>query len=512
MNDAIDDVLVVGGGDAGLLAALCIRELNPHLSIRIVDDFRAKRPDVGKSTFQAIVDILHNFLRIDEAEFVEEVKPIWKATVHFRDWCDRPPFHFPFDTHRLFRTPPNARLSEYLYYHYDVVHPDPDYLTINGEMAEQSTTPFYFGNNGTLKRYPTFAYHLDTDRFNAYLRKICERRDIELVDDRISKVDLSGDNIDSIHGEENAYAADLYIDSSGFDRVLTGNLDGEFIDFDLPLDAAFNTRLDRPLREVEPTTVIETGEHGWFWQIDTFDYRDVGYVYGSDYVDRSEAKEAFLTKHELSTDVSLGHYDFTSGFYEDAWVGNCIPIGNAGGFIEPLQSTGLTANAKIASILSILLAAHDRRNHPGIRNTFNAQVRVIWQTIYDFVCAHYRYVSPSNNFWADVGDVTGTDHLDAIVEEYDQNGINQGVTSVRHDDIVFKLAHYYYVMRKMGATSKTYEQYPVAVGEDVRDRIDGFFEGVSDEVRNYLTPVEFYRGLSEEERREAITRIRREAQ
>ncbi len=510
MVDEIADVTVVGGGDSGLLTALCIRQLNPDVAIRIVDDVAASRPDVGKSTFQPIVDILHEFLQIDEAKFVEEVKPIWKASVYFRHWRDRPPFHFPFDTYKLFRTPPNDRLAEQQYYHYDTVHPDPDYRTVNGEMVEQGVSPFFFAENGDLDRYPAFAYHLDTDRFNAFLRELCSDREITLVDDRIERVQTSEGRIETARGCKDEYISDLYVDASGFNRVLKSELPGSFVDFELPLDAACNTRLPRDLSDVEPATVIETGEHGWFWQIDTFDYRDVGYVYASEFVGREKAERSFRDRFDLGDgDHSIGHYTFTSGYYEDAWAGNCIAIGNAGGFIEPLQSTGLTANAQAASILSILLAAHDRCNHPGIRRTFNARVQAIWQTVYDFVCAHYRYACGGTPFWDRMSEVTGSDHLEAIVKEYDANGINTDVTALRHDAVVFELAHYYYIMRNMGATSAYYEGNSIEVGEDIQERIDAVFEGIPDRVQEYLTPEEFYRGLSASERARAIRRLGR---
>ena len=66
MGDEVSGVTVVGGGDAGLLAALAIRRVNPGLDIRVVDDFAESPTRVGKSTFQAVVPLLHDVLGIDE--------------------------------------------------------------------------------------------------------------------------------------------------------------------------------------------------------------------------------------------------------------------------------------------------------------------------------------------------------------------------------------------------------------------------------------------------------------
>ncbi|MFC4247529.1 tryptophan 7-halogenase [Natribaculum luteum] len=56
--DGIEDVVIVGGGDVGLATALALRKLNPDLGITVIDDLGADPPEVGKSTYQSILDIV----------------------------------------------------------------------------------------------------------------------------------------------------------------------------------------------------------------------------------------------------------------------------------------------------------------------------------------------------------------------------------------------------------------------------------------------------------------------
>jgi len=463
---------------------------------------------VGKSTFQAILDVLHRFLEIGEERFVREVKPVFKSTVYFRDWCGYTPFHYPFDLPRLIPNSNASKLSERFFHLYDEVYRNPDYQTSNEAMVEQRKTPYSINTDGQLELYQSYAYHLNTRRFNTFLRDLCEERGISLINDRIETIHTEGNDITRIEGQDDVYDSDLYIDASGFNRVLRQELDGSFRDFELPLDSAFNMRVDRPLSDAVPATVIDTGEYGWFWQIDTFDDRDFGYVFASDYVSDEEALSEFLAHCGIrNPERDVRKYEFTSGYFEDAWVGNCIAVGNAEGFVEPLQSTALTASAQIASGLSTLLQAHDRINHEGIRDTFNGYVRSVWETIYDFIFIHYKHSSGSNEFWETMQSLEGSPRARQLIEEYNKNGlvttvtpVNAAVNPVGSEQTIwnlvfFPLPAYYSIMRKMGAESEFYENNEFHVSDEVRNELTGMCESMQKDVELYLSLEEFYRML-----------------
>lgn len=83
MGDKVSSITVVGGGDAGFLAALALRKVNPDVDIAVVDDFGEPPTEVGQGTFQSIIPLLHDVLGIDEGRFLREVKPVWKASSYF---------------------------------------------------------------------------------------------------------------------------------------------------------------------------------------------------------------------------------------------------------------------------------------------------------------------------------------------------------------------------------------------------------------------------------------------
>jgi tryptophan halogenase len=507
MSD-IEEVLVVGGGDIGLLTALSVRKLTPDLSVTVVDDFDADPPEVGKSTFREIVDVLHGLLDIPLDRFLREAKPLWKGSVYFRDWCGREPFHYPFDDAAKFPGHDTPNAVEQYALHYHELADDADYLTADEAMVEGGKAPIYYdpgqGGYTTLgESGDQWAYHLDLRRFNAFLHTLCEERGVSLVDDEVTGVDTDGTRIERVRGGSEEYEADLYVDASGFNRVLKDRLDDEFQDFALPLDAALNAKVERPLSEAVCATVIESGEHGWFWQIDTYEFRDMGYVYASEFVEEADAAAEFVA--HCDDDVAadeLTAYEFESGYYATPWQGNCVTIGNAVGFVEPLQSTGLTANAMAARELANLLASFGTVAPEGARDLYNGWVERLWESIYDFVSVHYRHAPGDTAFWEAAREIPATDRVECIEAHFDRNGYdiktnplsNRGGASTP-DTLIFPILGFYTIMRNMGTESAFYEDNDIPVSEATRAELDRFYDAQAETVEKLLTPEEVYAGL-----------------
>jgi tryptophan halogenase len=502
---SVDDVLIVGGGDIGLLTGLCIERLNPAIEIVIVDDFSKDPPEVGKSTYQEIVDIFHDFLEIEEQRFLREVKPIWKGSVYFRDWTGYDPFHYTFDDLQKYPDVNDEHYLEKAYLYYDDLYGDPDYRTVNEWMVERQTSPISFGRGGGYSRYGSRAYHLDLSRFNSFLVELCRERGVDLVDDMIASVETDGDDIAAVRSEADRYEADLVIDASGFTRAVTDVFNDEFRSFDLPLDSAFNIKTERELADAVPATVIESGDYGWFWQIDTYEFRDMGYVFASEFVSDSDAAAEFVA--HCDSDVSeddLTHYEFDSGYFKRTWKGNRIRIGNAAGFVEPLQSTGLTANATAATRLSHLLAAHGAVDYAGARDDYNAWVKRMWESIYDFISIHYAYADGETEFWESVRSIPISDRVQRVRSHFDQCGYDTRVNPLKNpridrdptvDFAVFPVESYYTMMRNMGIESKFYEQHTIDVGDEPRAELEQRFTENEESASDLLTIEQFYRGV-----------------
>jgi tryptophan halogenase len=489
----IETVTVVGGGDAGLIAALTLDSVTPDLDVTVVDDFDEGIPEVGKSTISYIQHTFHEVLGIEKARFVSAVKPVWKASVFFTDWCGRGPFHVPFDDLTLAPAEPGRRRFEELYHRYETGN----YQTLGVEIAEQETSPFVeIRQNGFFRSYDHVAYQFSTGRLNEFLREVCRERGIDLVDDEVLGVETDGERITRVAGEERRYDADLYLDATGFERLLMRNLDNEFDAFDFPLDSALVAKADLDLSEVVPATVVDSGEYGWFWQIDTWDWRDMGYVYSSEHVSREDALAEFVETREADiAEEDVVEYGFDSGHYRDAWVGNCVAVGNALGFVEPLQSTALTLNAILTEKLAELIADHHDINHRGVRGLYNEYARSKWENVYDFISVHYRYADGESEFWEDARTVNDERRLEKYVETYRENGFNSHAElDNRHgqNPRIFNQFIFYRLLRALGVESDFYEGLDLEVSPEAREAVERETEGIRSDAERHLSYEQVY--------------------
>ena len=514
-SEKITSIHVVGGGDAGLLTALALNKGLADTEITVIDDFEQSVPEVGKSTLSALLRFLYQSLEIDRERLITNVKLAWKTTVYLKDWCGKE-FHSPLGSsipvvnHREGDTvteplsapekwlDPNheAEFHEF-YYRYL----NGDFATMYGELAERpGKTPFTIAKDGRFtaeKGVPEAAYHFNSLSLNRFLRTLCDERGVELVDDRITEVAVSEDRIESIEGESERYVADLYVDATGFARVLMNELDNEFLSFDLPVDSAHVTTTDISLSDIVSATVVTTGDAGWFWQIDTVDVRDLGYVYSSSHISDEEAKREFIEHRDEEIDPDeIRTYRFESGVLERPWTANCVATGNALGFVEPLQSTALTTTALLAERLARLLSKHGRINHRGLRELYNDSTRATWEEVYDFVSIYYIFNSGTTQFWKDARKINPEEipHHGAYQDSgfsapEDRRGLTRTFTDVNDYHL------YHVILRELGVDSMFYEKLDLEVDEEVARKVDAYTASLPDRAEEFLSYEELFQSF-----------------
>jgi tryptophan halogenase len=514
----IESIVVVGGGDAGLLTALALKKGLKQGDISVIDDFEEPIPAVGKSTLGNVVTFLHELLEIDTQRLWWEVEMSFKLSVYFEDWCGVKSFHSPLSFPVLSKattegdggsgstrslTPSHE--DEFHEYYYR--HENCEFSDIYGEVAERpGVTPLAIDATSDPPRavpgdsdLSGFSYQFDSHSLNDFLRTLCRERGVDLIDDRITEVATAGERIESLTGESAEYTADLYVDGSGFKRLLVGELDRAFDAFDLPVDSALVTKTDIPPSEIVSATVVSSGEAGWFWQIDTCGAdggtRDLGYVYSSAHRDIADAKAEFADARPEEIDTEdMAQYEFDSGVLATPWRGNCVAVGNALGFIEPLQSTALSTHCKLAAELTRGLAKHGRVNCEGLRRLFNETTRDTWEEVYDFVSIYYQYSSGSTPFWEDAREI----HPEELehFRSYQESGISawQERSALTRTGTDLNGIHLYYmIFRSLGVKSAFYEDLAFDVDAAVADEVEAYTAALSDRA-DHLATYEDLRG------------------
>lgn len=258
-----------------------------------------------------------------------------------------------------------------------------------------------------------YAYHTDTVLFGRYLRQLGLRRGVRRVVDNVVgvKSDERG-SITALNTEHHgAIAGDLFIDCSGFGGYLINQHYGtQFLSFN---DSLLNDRavaLRVPYRTadapINPFTTSTAMSSGWIWDIplsdrevalgdqqrwsddSTHGRRGVGYVYSSQFIS-DEAAERELRGYvgEEGEGIDARRLKMRIGHNRKFWVNNCVAIGLAGGFIEPLESTGI---ALVSQGLALLSAHFPTRDFPeAVADSYNGAMTRLYDHIREFIVLHY---------------------------------------------------------------------------------------------------------------------------
>jgi tryptophan halogenase len=272
----------------------------------------------------------------------------------------------------------------------------------------------------------TIAWHIENKLFVAWLEKTCRALGVVFTDAELTSATKNeqGDISSLVLSTGEIKTADLYIDCSGFSSELLGKVHQEpFTDFSKSLfcDRAVAGGWDRDGEEVLPYTASDTMQAGWCWRIDHPERIHRGYVYSSDHLSEEQAIDEYSTVAPKAKNPRI--VKFRSGAYERSWIGNTIAIGNAAGFVEPLEATALMVICLQSRWLADGLIDSEQQPSSSLIRLYNTMNDRLWQTIRDFLGMHYRFNNRiGNEFWRRCQHEIPLDAVEDIVAFYQENG------------------------------------------------------------------------------------------
>ena len=458
---AIDDILIVGGGTAGwLTAAYLAKQLGGAGGVRItlIESSEIGTVGVGEGTFPTIARTLAT-LGADEAQFMRESSAAFKQGIRFVDWVHAPTagrrrhYYHPF---ALPRQPEDFELLPYwLSGEAGADVSLADAVTLQEKVCDAGRAPKR-AQDAAFRGPMSYAYHLDAARFGSYLGGLARALGVFHCVGTVERVEL--DEAGAIAGvvtrEHGTLRAGLYVDCTGFRAELIGRaLEVPFIGKNevLFVDRAVAVQVphESDTTAIAPYTIATAQDAGWTWDIALPQRRGVGYVYSSNHTDGTRA-EAVLRDYvgPRAHDLPVRHLELKVGWRAQHWVKNCVAVGLSGGFLEPLESTGIILIEAAAYMIASFFARNGAFEPAAAQ--FNRLMTKRYERIVDFIKLHYFLTRRTDSaFWRDNAlPSTAPESLLAHLSMWRHRPPHRFDFTMDHE--TFALANYQFVLYGMG--------------------------------------------------------------
>ncbi len=416
----IQNVLVLGAGSGGLLAAITLRKKLPQLAVRVVRSTDLGVIGVGEGTTVALPKHLFSFLGLSQQRFFAEAEPVWKLGIRFI-WGPRPYFDYTFsyqlDGQWSSLTRPNGFYAGEEFRGAGVASALMEAGKVFLRDARKGEAP-----DMSLP----FGFHIENLKLVATLERVAMELGVEFVEGKVSGVERGPEGVAAVCLEDGRReAADFFVDASGFRGELVERALGEpWVSFDRALfcDRAVIGGWERTDEPIVAYTTAETMEAGWAWQIEHEHHVNRGYVYSSGAISDEAACEEFLRKNPKAP-RSPRVVKFRSGRLRRMWVDNVVAIGNAAGFVEPLEATALMVVTQQCQHLVAFLEQAEFNPTASGRALYNELAGSSFDEIRDFLSLHYKLNTRlDNDFWRHCRTDTDLGELGAMLEFYRENG------------------------------------------------------------------------------------------
>ena len=417
MSSEINNIIIVGGGTAGWLSACNLaKQLNVvadnSFNITLIESPDIPTIGVGEGTWPTMRKTL-NRLGIDEADFMRECNATFKHGTKFVNWRKTPQNNKQEHYYNLFTSyvdPAEFNLAPYWQMglaENGKSYPDAvsmqEQICQHGLAPKKITTPAYDG-------IVNYAYSLDAGKFGLMLKRLAtETLGVKHISANVTNVNLDDDGyISSVETDsQGQFDGDFFVDCSGTKSLLIGEaLKVEFKPFTdtILTNHAVFMQVPHPEEdsEIVPCTVSTAQECGWSWDISLANRRGVGYVYSDKYCSHERAEQV-LREYvgEQAKGLTANTVKVNVGQRDKSFHKNCLALGMAAAFIEPLEASAIFLMEAGSNMLADLFP-RDRSALAQVEKTFNESFNYRWARTVDFIKMHY-YLSErdDSDFWLD---------------------------------------------------------------------------------------------------------------
>ena len=463
----VRDVVIVGGGTAGWMAAAAMSRLLPRRSvnIRLIESEAVGTVGVGEATIPHI-RYFNRLLGIGEDDFVRRTNATFKLGIEFVDWGalgER--YIHPFG-------PYGVEMEGIHFHHFwhrhrqtgDAPHVDDYNLQILAARAGKFDRPKP-EIQGSPYSTIAYAFHFDAGLYARYMREVAEGRGVTRTEGRVVRVDRDGEsgNVASLALESGeTVAGDLFIDCSGFRGLLIEEaLETGYDDWSayLPCNGAWAQPCES-VGEPIPYTRSTAREAGWQWRIPLQSRVGNGHVFSEGFQDEDAALDSLLSSLDGAPIGDPRRLRFTTGIRKRVWNKNVVAIGLAAGFLEPLESTSI--HLIQTGIARLMTNFPDKTFNRPDQDYYNRRTLAEYQQVRDFLVLHYKATRRDDTeFWRYCRDMAIPDGLRERLDLYAENA-----RLFREDNELFNEVSWFAVMEGQGVRPQRYHPVADVLSED----------------------------------------------
>jgi len=381
------NIVILGTGTAGLTTALILKSINSAISVEVIGSPNIGIVGVGESSTEHF-DNLRSLLGLTLTDIIKGCHATYKFGVYFEGWSEKGDYIHALASKLRDRNPMSESLETN--------------IMLEGLMSTEAH-PLEMVDRTTIEpnircsllEQPS-QFHFDTFKLNEFLINLCEKRGITIHEDDVTPVFDSDGNCSGLVGKsENVYLGDLYVDASGFQRAIVGQMPEYKWEKDehLFLDSAIAFQCEHP-EQYRCYTTAKRMKCGWMWRIPTYTRMGNGYAYNSKFTNEEQALDEIEEYLGFRPEVGR-RFKFEAGRLNTFWENNVVAVGLSSHFYEPLEATAIGVGIQQAVLLSKLIHNNDKVN----RTYYNEMNTSMLDQVSLYLQCHYVNVPPDTEFW-----------------------------------------------------------------------------------------------------------------
>jgi tryptophan halogenase len=482
-------IVILGGGTAGWCCALFAKSVFPQSEITLVQNKEIGIIGVGEATTPHLITFLRN-VGINPVDVIKETNGSIKNGICFENWNGDGKKYFhgfgenlsDFKVTNVFGTTSTDFFLKKLIYE-------------NKNIDEYRYLPALSFNNKVDVVNTSWAIHFDANKLADYMERVGCARGVKVTEGlyKNSILDEHGKITKICFEDSSELECDFVFDCSGFARLLVGGLYKEkwksYSKY-LPMKKAIPFWLESE-DEIRPYTKAIAMKYGWMWNIPLQHRIGSGYIFDSDYINEEqaldEAEQYYGTKLKINKIIP-----FNTGRLENFWVKNCMSVGLASSFIEPLESTSLWVTVSQLDTFRQFLNEIKETDQKSI-DLFNTIMSNTLDKTMHFIYLHYITKRNDSDFWKNFRkDYPVPKEFSNLLEKIKSGNIRYFDFKDSKASAVFELNNYLQVSAGIDIFEK---QLNISAYELVNPTPDSYKELINMKIKQAISHRNFLNGL-----------------